>query len=283
MALLQLIPALQSRLDALQTRLPLELRQLVAQHLARDDDAEGELALVDADEKDSGGAQGAEKTGGDRKRQEERTIPHEVLVKVSRWAKEEDIEDRDDYRLASLLRLTGVHAPPLLPREKSPELLAILADIQLQQDRASYASLTSLSSASSSFLPMNDPFDPTHFGGPPKTVAEEWKDIRREVSAIVNIGVSMFGVATGFWWVSGAYSYAIRLGLALGGALAIAAIEGFLYYRFFTRLEESRRKAGSKGKTRRVGIAAGRALPVAAPSVSEDKVGRGKKGRREAE
>ncbi|BGP09385.1 hypothetical protein JCM10049v2_005253 [Rhodotorula toruloides] len=245
MVLLQLTPALRNRLDALAPRLPEELRAQVGAF-------EEEEVWASSDEQASVW-EGAEEA---RKEQGQRTVPHELLAQVSRWARgKEDLEDPDLYRLASLLRLTDVYAPPLAPREKSPELLAILADIQLQQDRRSYASLTSLAPAPHpSLVPLDDPFSA-------KTPADEWKEIRREVSAIANVGASMLAVGTGVWWVGGGRSYAARLCLALSGALAIAIIEGWLYWRFFSRLDPAHKASASAGRTAARAGGAERVLP----------------------
>ncbi|KDE05377.1 hypothetical protein MVLG_04288 [Microbotryum lychnidis-dioicae p1A1 Lamole] len=171
----------------------------------------------------------------DRSEDRSRTIAHEVLVKISKWSNKD--EDRPSpCSLASLLTLTDVYAPPLKPREKSPELLAILAKIQLDQDRESYKAMTSTGPTSyyRSTLPMKDLHDP-EYSGRTTTEAEDWQLVRKQVSAIANVGASMTAVGTGVWWVGGGRTYAARLVLALTGAVLIGLIETFLYYRFFTR------------------------------------------------
>ncbi|GAA5987528.1 hypothetical protein JCM10908_001992 [Rhodotorula pacifica] len=243
MVLLQLTDRLHDRLEALSPRLPLELRLRIASHLSQDG-----TATFDAAQADSFTSNQKETYGP----AEGRTIPHSLLVEVSKWANEsqETLGRRDDFRLASLLRLTDVSAPPLPERVKSPELLAILADIQLQQDRLCYTSMTSLTSAPPpSLIPLNDPHDPAYTGKPAKTVAEEWAEIRRELGAIVNVGASMLAVATAVWWVSGGRTLAARLCLSLAGAVAIAAIEGFLYYRFFTALAAKKAREAAYPQT----------------------------------
>ncbi|GAA5867869.1 hypothetical protein JCM8547_003400 [Rhodosporidiobolus lusitaniae] len=273
MVLLQLTSPLQTRLEHLIPQLPLELQERVAAHLVVAEEGEG-----DKQDREAAGADGVARgsPGAVLLAIGERTVPHEVLVEVGKWArKQEDLADADDYRLESLLRLTDVHAPPLAPRVKSPELLAILADIQLQQDRASYTSMTSLAAPPHPSLnPMNDLHDPTRYGGKPKTAAEEWKEIRREVGAILNVGASMLAVGTAVWWVGGGRSYAARLSLAMSGAVAIAAIEAFLYYRFFTRhareeAEVAKRKA--RGVARKQARGAGPAMPAGAVARKGDK------------
>ncbi|SGZ21630.1 BQ5605_C021g09392 [Microbotryum silenes-dioicae] len=215
---------LETRLDGLD--LPQELRDLVT------------LRIVTVESSTS---------DDDRSEDRSRTIAHEVLVKISKWSNKD--EDRPSpCSLASLLALTDVYAPPLKPREKvkilehacdtlcSPELLAILAKIQLDQDRESYKAMTSTGPTSyyRSTLPMKDLHDP-EYSGRTTTEAEDWQLVRKQVSAIANVGASMAAVGTGVWWVGGGRTYAARLVLALTGAVLIGLIETFLYYRFFTR------------------------------------------------
>ncbi|GAA6055218.1 hypothetical protein JCM3770_000720 [Rhodotorula araucariae] len=249
MVLLQLTPALRDRLDALAPHLPLELRDRIAAHLASDE----------PDGQPPGTGHRIDKGEDYETASSSRTIPHDVLVAVSTWSRgRDDLANRDDFRLASLLRLTDVHAPPPRPRVKSPELLAILSSIQLKQDRAAYASLTSLRPAPHpSLVPVHDPYDPGALGRRAKSPAEEWREIRRELSAIVNVGASMAAVGTAVWWVSFGYSYVERILLSLAGALAIAAIEAFLYYRFFTRLSRETTKAPKRAAARGPAVKAG--------------------------
>ncbi|KAK4701526.1 hypothetical protein P7C70_g4703, partial [Phenoliferia sp. Uapishka_3] len=141
--------------------------------------------------------------------------------------------------------------PKLTPSiSQSPQLLAILAALQLESDRASYASMTSLTQPQPiSLLPMNDIHDPAKNGRGERTVAEEWQEVRRELSAVINVVASMGAVGTAVWWVGGGRSLAARLMLSLGGAVAIAAIEAFLYWRFFTRDSyEIQQKKKGRGK-----------------------------------
>ncbi|ORY69153.1 endoplasmic reticulum-based factor for assembly of V-ATPase-domain-containing protein [Leucosporidium creatinivorum] len=254
MVLLHLTPSLDARLNALQSQLPAELAALVAAVLT-----------PPATSGLGGGAEGAD---GKQEQAGQRTVSHELLVKVSKWARG---EQGVSCTLSSLLRLTDIHAPPLPPRERSPELLAILASIDLQHQRTSYASMTSITGPQfTSSLPLNDAYDPTLHGGTVKTMAEEWKEVRRQVGAIINVGASMATVATGVWWVGGGRSVQARLGLAMTGAFLIGAIEAFLYYRFFTR-EEAEEKRGGAAERRKAKVLKFEGVPSAAGSLSEDK------------
>lgn len=316
MVLLQLSGSLHARLDLLLAHLPVELRQRVASHLDQVDDHDPPSPATPAAATSKA------------------TIPHEVLVEISQWARaragNEALEDsgqcspllspplscsrslrpsrqlstrepvtadrrpcsavtrtrKGQFSSFSIDLLWAAHPGPQRKTEpmpssahtlQSPELLAILAEIQLDQDRRSYSSMTSLSPAGRpSLIPLNDPHTP--FGGSTtKSVAEEWTEIKRELGAVVNVTASMLAVATAVWWVGGGRSYAAvrpnprptivptlaervlrdclctgppsvqRLGLALTGAIAIAAVEGFLYYRFFTALAAKQARDARQG------------------------------------
>lgn len=91
---------------------------------------------------------------------------------------------------------------------QSPELLAILAEIQLAQDRASYARMTQPATNKSSLFPSMESTmnDMTMGSAQEVATAGDWNEIRRQVSAIVNVIASMATVATGVWWVGGGRS-----------------------------------------------------------------------------
>ncbi|GAA6016835.1 hypothetical protein JCM11491_001822 [Sporobolomyces phaffii] len=302
MVLFSLTPALEAKLEHIRPLLPTELVHLVRFYAHDDDASSSTLPASDGPRP--------------RDRDRDRTIDHHVLVKVSRWAHDhadainddDDNDDaqlnesrgrgrghpvvkRDDYRLSNLVRLTTVHAPALVPRQKSPELVAILASIQLANDRAAYAALTSLSTPQyRSVLPLTDPHEPasTLSSTTTATVSDEWGDVKKEVSAIVNVVCSVAAVFTSVWYVGFGYSPPIvrppssslffhverdglttlqlehhppplkRLGLSLLGAVAIAAIEGWLYYRVFTRV---RRNGGGSSPTTTTAMGSGGGRP----------------------
>ncbi|GAA5933555.1 TMEM199/VMA12 family protein [Sporobolomyces koalae] len=226
MVLLTVTRDLETRLDLIKPVLPAELVHLIEVTSLQDQETNRTTT-----------------TSSDRV-----TIDHTLLVRVSEWIKDcngdevraklDLVGGKDAFRLSSLLKLTNVDAPPLAPREKSPELVAILASIQLEQDRQDYAAMTSLETPlHRSLLPLSDPHarsDKT------TTVADEWSEIRKELSAIVNVLASMAAVFTGVWYVGFGYGPATRLGLSLMGAMTIAAIEGWLYYRVFSRVKQGK-------------------------------------------
>lgn len=102
MVLLELTPALRDRLNALAPRLPLELQERVASHLVGSEDQAAQ----------AGSRNDATTAHMSHGSLAERTVPHEVLVAVSRWAKgAEGFEDRGALSLATVAR-----SPTLIPK-----------------------------------------------------------------------------------------------------------------------------------------------------------------------
>jgi hypothetical protein len=148
MVLLTFTPALSARLEVLRPVLPSELLELVKFH------------------SDSSSSPNVATPAIDKERHtEETTVDHNVLVKVSKWVKDHPDEVKnelndsrgeflslawpsstikdakilarwrpDQYRLATLLKLTQVHAPPLQPREKVNTSRAQAISISLLTD-----------------------------------------------------------------------------------------------------------------------------------------------------
>lgn len=156
---------------------------------------------------------------------------------------------------------------------QSAELEAILAPILLAQERASYTSLVSSSTALPSIKDAHDTrslaytgpdahwdFQTASTGPASMTVKQEWEVVRRELSATANVLVSMATVATAVWWAAGSVPLVNKVLMSLFGALAIAAVEAFLYVRFFQRTREPQPGAKGQRKSIRPGDRAARAV-----------------------
>jgi len=182
--------------------------------------------------------------------EEQPFVEHQVLVDLARRRRELKGVDQELYTLAQLLKLTGPYAPPPPERQRSAELEKILAGIALEQEKAEYERMTKgLGAASSNGL----------FGAGAASSSEqdlglkmsaderaEWDAAKRELSAIINVLASMIGIGVAVYMVGGGYALGTRVGLALGGAFAIGAIEAYLYYRAFTRGDSKKQQPPSR-------------------------------------
>ncbi|KAK9895305.1 hypothetical protein P389DRAFT_91035 [Cystobasidium minutum MCA 4210] len=159
------------------------------------------------------------------------------------------IAPKKEYTLRELIRGSEVYIDPPKVQERSPELEAILAPIRLAQEQATYASFLSSSSSlldrpsthrDAFSLNNTETWDFRTASHPNTTVKQEWDAVRKELSAVANVLASMAAVATAVWWAAGTTALAQKTLMSLFGAIAIAAIEGFLYTRFFQKYRESR-------------------------------------------
>lgn len=119
---------------------------------------------------------------------------------------------------------------------QSAELESTLARIKQQQDEQAYREVID-KTASSASASHNE--------------AQEWLEVRRQISALVNIFFSAMGVATAIWWSLGEYAQLhVKMSASFIGSMAIVAIEAFLYARHFTRMKEKRewKDKARKGK-----------------------------------
>ncbi len=173
----------------------------------------------------------------------------------------------------------AAHAPTHTPQ--SAELEESLARIRAQQEADSYAAMTTTQSSSSGAetkLLKGYTFKDAGFvsstgssSGPsyrpststsvvpsergvnalsPEAEAREWAQIRKAISAIINVLVSMFGVATAVYLAAGssaALTVPYRTILALLGALVVGGAEGVLYVRSFSQADEKNKLKELKG------------------------------------
>jgi len=97
--------------------------------------------------------------------------------------------------------------------------------------------------------------------GPERSFAQEWRETGREVTAVINVLVSMFAVATAAWWASGGLprssmvsrpseGLGVRVLFSLVASLVIGAIEGWLYLRMFQRRGEGQAAAAASKPAR---------------------------------
>ncbi|WFD19946.1 hypothetical protein MCAP1_002189 [Malassezia caprae] len=123
-------------------------------------------------------------------------IPHTLLVQVSQWARD------DAYTLAYLLRGAQLYHPPRPVYERPKELDASLEAIRRAHEESEYARMVSWTPS------QRAPAAPYRLSSEvaPHAVAAEheaWREARSQLSALVNILLSMGAVATAVWWGAG--------------------------------------------------------------------------------
>ncbi|KAH8925267.1 hypothetical protein BT69DRAFT_1279863, partial [Atractiella rhizophila] len=94
------------------------------------------------------------------------------------------------------------------------------------------------------------------FSDPSNDAEEDWKVMKKEIGAVINVCASMVAVGVAVWWVMYQFGPEIKIVLSLLSAFTIGAIETFLYVRFFENLKsfkgdrEAERREEKKGRRR---------------------------------
>ncbi|OZJ03770.1 hypothetical protein BZG36_03468 [Bifiguratus adelaidae] len=151
-----------------------------------------------------------------------REISH---VLVAKQARQEEVQVA---WLDQLLKGSRVYIPPKSIKTRSPELEQHLETIRHQLASNEYERMVAnIQPVSSTQL-----FTPAD--------RQQLKELKSQLSAIVNVTVSMGAVGFAVWvWMGNlASDVGMRFLASFAGALAIGAIETFLYWRYVSNAKE---------------------------------------------
>ncbi|PWN89260.1 hypothetical protein FA10DRAFT_139574 [Acaromyces ingoldii] len=173
------------------------------------------------------------------------TLQHRTLVGVARWAAEGSDTLSDQITLRNLLRGAILAYPARQKPERPAELVESLRNIELAQQRAEYEAMVSAPSRANQREQQWSVGVENWKRGSHE--AEEWLEVRRQLSAIVNVGVSIVAVATSVWWAGGNIDPIWKTLTALFLSFLTAIAEVVLYSRHWDNARK-RRAATSHGQ-----------------------------------
>lgn len=109
-----------------------------------------------------------------------------------------------DLTPASLMQGSSLYVPP--PQPQHTKMAALRRDLQDQADRQAYSRMVASAAPSGGqqrLLLKNKHFSPGTlvYSKQDALAREDWDQTRREVSALLNVLVSMFAVAFAVWWL----------------------------------------------------------------------------------
>lgn len=162
------------------------------------------------------------------------TVPHDLLIRVARWARS---HDRPDLCLDRLLRGARIYTPPPPKYERPRELDESLKAIRLEQERRTYDAMIHHTA-------------PTDRGA---THEERlaWRETRLHISAILNVLLSMAAIAAAVWWGAGSASPLWKVSVALTLSVLIGTAEVVLYTQYGRTVKHSRTKRIVRQQRRR--------------------------------
>ncbi|KAH9864638.1 hypothetical protein J1614_010573 [Plenodomus biglobosus] len=146
--------------------------------------------------------------------------------------------------LSSLLHATTIYIPPPAPKPTpTPEYTALMDRLRRDQEALSYSRLLNpptRETFSQRFPSAPSPFT-THV--PPSALEDEitYEEVHRQIILIINILVSIVAVSVFLWVAARHWTVGKRLGLALGGSLAIAVAEVAVYGGYVRKVQEAKR------------------------------------------
>ncbi|KAE8226570.1 hypothetical protein CF319_g840 [Tilletia indica] len=194
--------------------------------------------------------------GSSREDQELFVIDHSVLADLSNCAQisasvlqSHDI-DPQQLTLYALTRGAKLYFTPKPKFERSPELEKSLAAIRLAQEQAEYERISTISQPHNkkrSLFNLTEPPRPYHNADSarltiptlsvqkltPEQEAEEWAEANKQISAVLNIVVSMGAVATAAWWAAGSASVIWKTLVCLLLAIVVGVAETVMYARYW--------------------------------------------------
>jgi hypothetical protein len=185
-------------------------------------------------------------------------ISHSQLIGLSKLLKKhapkdtqepppttEDAQEPTPTTLAALLANTAVYIPPPPPKPtQTPEYHALMGRLRAEQEAISYQRMLHPPPTRESFS-QRFPRAPEPFSlGATQTTSEEddlsYEEVHRQIILIINILISIVCVAVFIWVAARHWSVGSRLGLSMGGSLAIAVAEVAVYSGYVRKVREAK-------------------------------------------
>lgn len=171
-------------------------------------------------------------------------ISHTQVLELSKELKKNNIEP---YHLDALLRGSNIWVGPIpKPKETTSEYKALMARLRKEQEARQYQELinpTTPAQPSSQNLPLSsaaNAFTSTaaYIEDSPDDEAT-YADIKRQVTLIINVLVSIVACSFALWKVSRWWSTPARLALSFGGSILVAVAEVAIYWAYIFKVKES--------------------------------------------
>ncbi|POS82513.1 hypothetical protein EPUL_005363, partial [Erysiphe pulchra] len=184
-------------------------------------------------------------------------ISHKQVIELSKLMKS---QNHESYRLEKMIRGSRLYVPPPPPApEKTPEFKSLMARLRQEEQMRSYQQITkpklsseaifqrfpdaSAACAFSSNYPL--PLDELNDG-------VVYEDIRRQITLIFNILISIVACGSAIWVVGKWWSTPMRLALSMTGSILVGLAEVFIFWGYIRRVSEAKAKEQGKKEVKEV-------------------------------
>lgn len=166
-------------------------------------------------------------------------------------------EDTVPASLDALLRGSRIYIPPPPPKkEPTPEYVALMARLRAEEEARAYERmlhpnpLAKVETFSQRF-PATPPFSiGTHNDVDEDEVS--YAEVHRQIILIINVLVSIVACSVFIWVAARHWSAPKRLGLSMGGSLAVAVAEVVVYSGYVRRVAEAKRREKKKPEIKEI-------------------------------
>jgi hypothetical protein len=155
--------------------------------------------------------------------------------------------------LAALLRNTTIYIPPPPPKKaQTPEYRALMARLRAQEEAAAYERMLNPPPARETFS-QRFPNSRTQFSnGIDEEDDVSFEEVHRQIILIINVLVSIVCVAVFIWVAARHWSVGKRLGLSMGGSVAVAIAEVAVYSGYVRKVKEAKRLEKKKPEIKKI-------------------------------
>ncbi|KAL6721265.1 hypothetical protein ACLMJK_000367 [Lecanora helva] len=182
-------------------------------------------------------------------------ISHEQILEISRRLKQLDRDSHNESpdrslscTLDDLLRGSQIYIEPPKPRnEPTTEYKELMAHLRREEERRAYERMVNPPPTRETFAQRFP--NSSHANLFPKSqedVGEDdeitYGDVNRQMALIINIVVSIIACSVALWLAARHWNTPSRLGLSMGGSVAVAIAEAVVYAGYLRRLREAREK-----------------------------------------
>ena len=171
-------------------------------------------------------------------------ISHAQVLELSKELKKNNIEP---YHLDALLRGSNIWvAPRSKPKEPTSEYKALMARLRKEQEARQYQEMINPTT------PVQDPSQnlprssaANAFTSTAAYIEDSsddeatYADIKRQVTLIINVLVSIVACSFALWKVSRWWSTPARLAISFGGSILVAVAEVAIYWAYIFKVKES--------------------------------------------
>ncbi|KAL1884143.1 hypothetical protein VTK73DRAFT_6812 [Phialemonium thermophilum] len=164
----------------------------------------------------------------------------------------------DGFSLEELLRGTSIYKPPPPPRpEPSDEYKALMARLRREEEERVYERMTRQVPGTETFLErfpssahmarvfaeVHRPIKAADVGDDGEVInAAAYRDVQKQLMLVLNLLLSIFGVAGALWVLARWWSTPARLFLAMGGSIMVGIVEVSLYCGYLWHVGQARKK-----------------------------------------